>query len=70
MNKIKPARTLFNLSICTIRSAQANLYTGFAIRIGRHITVDCEIPEELDVTYLTDEAGNILTDEDGNRLID
>lgn len=70
LNKIKPARTLFNLSICTIRSTQANLYTGFAIRIGLHITVDCEIPEKLDVTYLPDEDGNILTDEDGNRLID
>lgn len=71
MNKIKPARTLFNLSICTIRTSSMHLYTGFAIRVGRHITVDCEIPAELNVTtYLTDENGDILIDEAGNYIID
>lgn len=50
--------------------AEHRLYTGFAVRIGRHVSVDCEIPAELDVTYLTDEEGNILTDEAGSRLID
>lgn len=57
-------------SICIQCSAEHYLYTGFAVRTGRHSTVSCEIPAELDVTYLTDEDGNILTDELGNRLID
>lgn len=47
-----------------------HLYVGFAIRTGRVITVSCEIPAALDVTYLTDEAGNLLADEAGNRMID
>lgn len=51
-------------------SAEHHLYTGFAVRVGRHITVNCEIPAELDVPYLTDESGNLLADENGARLID
>lgn len=47
-----------------------HLYVGFAVRMGRVIAVGCEIPAELDVTYLTDEAGNLLADEAGNRIID
>lgn len=50
--------------------AEHRLYTGFAVRIGRKVSVDCEIPAELDVMYLVDENGDILTDESGNRFID
>lgn len=57
-------------SICIQCSAEHRLYTGFSVRIGRHITVGCEIPAELDVTYLTDEDGYLLTDEIGARIID
>lgn len=51
-------------------SAEQRLYTGFAVRVGRKFSVDCEIPAEMDVMYLVDENGDILTDEAGNRLID
>lgn len=51
-------------------SDEHRLYTGFAVRMGRHTTVSCEIPADLDVTYVTDEAGDLLADEAGNRIID
>lgn len=57
-------------SITINLSAEHRLYTGFAVRIGRHVTVDCEIPTALDVIYMTDENGDILADENGNRIID
>lgn len=49
---------------------QHHLYTGFAVRTGRHITVECAIPASLDVTYVVDEDGNLLSDENGARIID
>lgn len=52
------------------RPQKSNIYVGFAERIGRKVTVGCEIPKSLDVTYLTDESGNLLADENGARIID
>lgn len=46
------------------------LYTGFAVRMGRRVTVGCAVPAELDVTYMTDENGDILADEAGKRIIE
>lgn len=57
-------------SVTVLRRNEHHLYAGFAVRVGRVIAVGCEIPAELDVTYLTDEAGNLLADEAGNRIID
>ena len=54
----------------SINPGRITIYVGFAIRMGRVIAVECEIPAELDVTYLTDEASNLLADEAGNRIID
>lgn len=51
-------------------SLNHRLYTGFAVRLGKRLSVGCEIPAELDVTYLVDETGNLLADEAGNRIID
>lgn len=56
-------------SITITAKGEHYLYTGFSVRIGRHSTVECEVPEIL-VDYLTDENGDILTDEIGNYIID
>lgn len=69
LNKIKPARTMFNLSIRMEKAEINNLYVGCTMREGKHITIGCEIPPELDVIYLTDENGDLLTDENGARII-
>ena len=45
------------------------IYTGFAVWLGQRISVGCEIPPELDVTYLTDEHGNMLVTETGANII-
>lgn len=52
------------------KNGEIKIYTGFAVRVGRIVSVGCEIPAALDVTYITDEAGNLLADETGNRIID
>ena len=57
-------------SISVQMSSEHRLYTGFAVRVGRIVSVGCEIPAALDVTYLTDETGSLLADEAGNRIID
>lgn len=67
---VKPAHLTAGLLIRFQREAEHCLYTGFAVRTGRHVSVECEIPAELDVAYLTDENGDILTDGAGNRIID
>ena len=68
VDQIKPAH--LPLRIRARQSARMQLYTGFAVRVGRTVSVGCEIPPLLDVTYLTDETGNLLADEAGNRIID
>lgn len=57
-------------SVTVLQRHEHHLYTGFAVRVGRIVSVGCEIPAALDVTYMTDEAGNLLADENGNRIID
>lgn len=57
-------------SVTVLQRHEHHLYTGFAVRVGRIVSVECEIPAALDVTYMTDEAGNLLADETGNRIID
>lgn len=57
-------------SVTVLQRHEHHLYTGFAVRVGRIVSVGCEIPAALDVTYMTDEAGNLLSDETGNRIID
>lgn len=57
-------------SITITAQREQILYTGISVRIGRRTSVNCEIPAELDVTYMTDETGNLLADEAGNRIID
>lgn len=57
-------------SVTVLQRHEHHLYTGFAVRVGRIVSVGCEIPAALDVTYMTDEAGNLLSDEAGNRIID
>lgn len=54
----------------TGEQSKHNLYVGFAVSLGLRMSVTCEIPEDLDVTYLVDENGDTLLDEDDNRLID
>lgn len=67
---IIPAHLAWSYTITLRAETIHRLYTGFAVRTGRHISVSCEIPAELDVTYMTDETGNLLADEAGNRIID
>lgn len=69
VREIVPAHLAFYFTFA-LQNKKCSLYIGFAVRIGRHLTVGCEIPAELDVTYLTDEDGYILTDENGARIID
>lgn len=57
-------------SVTVLQRHEHHLYTGFAVRVGRIVSVGCEIPAALDVTYMTDEVGNLLADENGNRIID
>ena len=57
-------------SVTVLQRHEHHLYTGFAVRVGRNVSVRCEIPAALDVTYMTDETGNLLADETGNRIID
>lgn len=57
-------------SVTVLQRHEHHLYTGFAVRVGRIVSVGCEIPAALDVTYMTDETGNLLADENGNRIID
>lgn len=57
-------------SVTVLQRHEHHLYTGFAVRVGRIVSLGCEIPAALDVTYMTDEAGNLLADETGNRIID
>lgn len=70
VNEIKPAHLGMALLVVLMLRREHRLYTGFAVRLGRIVSVGCEIPAELDVTYLTDEAGSLLADEAGNRIID
>lgn len=57
-------------NVAVLQRHEHHLYTGFAVRVGRIVSVGCEIPAALDVTYMTDETGNLLADETGNRIID
>lgn len=57
-------------SVTVLQRHDHHLYTGFAVRVGRIVSLGCEIPAALDVTYMTDETGNLLADENGNRIID
>lgn len=57
-------------SVTVLQRHEHHLYTGFAVRVGRIVSLGCEIPAALDVTYMTDETGNLLADETGNRIID
>lgn len=57
-------------SVTVLQRHEHHLYTGFAVRVGRIVSLGCEIPAALDVTYMTDETGNLLADENGNRIID
>lgn len=57
-------------SVTVLQRHEHHLYTGFAVRVGRIVSVGCEIPAALDVTYMTDETGNLLADENGNRIIE
>lgn len=52
------------------RPKKCNIYVGFAVQIGKKVTVECEIPTSLDITSLTEESGNLLSDENGVRIID
>lgn len=70
VNEIKPAHLGMALLVLLMLRREHRLYTGFAVRLGRSLTVDCEIPPALDVTYFVDEDGALLADEAGNRIID
>ena len=70
VNEIKPAHLGMALLVLLMLRREHRLYTGFAVRLGRSLTVGCEIPAELDVTYFVDEDGALLADEAGNRIID
>ena len=66
---IIPVHLVWSCTIILRAETAHRLYTGISVRIGRRTSVNCEIPPELDVTYVTDEDGNLLTDEAGNRII-
>lgn len=51
------------------RNHSLKIRTGFVVRVRRKITIECEIPPELGVTYLTDETGNVLINELGDTLV-
>lgn len=70
INEIKPAHLGMALLVLLMLRREHRLYTGFAVRLGRSLTVGCEIPAALDVTYFVDEDGALLADEAGNRIID
>lgn len=57
-------------SVTVLQRHEHHLYTGFAVRVGRNVSVGCEIPAELNVDHLVDEDGNLLIDENGARFID
>jgi len=67
----KNVRSVFD-GVIYVRSRvmDHSIYTGFALRLGRKSKVECNIPEDLDVEYLLDENGTVLTDEADNRYID
>lgn len=65
-----PCNVVIDWSLAQHTEAAHQLYTGFAVRIGRHVDVTCEIPDTLDMTYLVDANRDILADELDNRLID
>lgn len=72
LNVLKAVKRLSSWldSVTVLQRHEHHLYTGFAVRVGRIVSVGCEIPAALDVTYMTDETGNLLADENGNRIID
>lgn len=70
LEQIKPAHLLAELVVALQLRTEHRLYMGFAQRVGRHITVGCAVPASLEVTYTTDENGNLLSDENGARIID
>ena len=70
LSRVVPCNVILDWSLSQKLHTEHHLYAGFAVRVGRVIAVGCEIPAALDVTYLTDEAGDLLADEAGNRIID
>lgn len=65
-----PAHLALDLKVQLRSDERFNLYSGAALHISRVITIQCEEPPDLEVTYFVDENGDILADEDGNRFID
>lgn len=70
LNTIMPAHLVWNIVIALYAQSCIRLYIGFAVRMGRRVTVGCAVPAELDVTYTADENGDILADEAGKRIIE
>lgn len=65
-----PCNVAVDWSLTRDARGEHRLYTGFAVRMGRRVTVGCAVPAELDVTYTADENGDILADEAGKRIIE
>lgn len=55
--------------IAIVSKPSQKIYVGFAVRKASRITIACNILPELEVKYLTDENGDLLTDENGSRII-
>lgn len=67
LNAVKRFSAQFD-GISVRHSVPMVLRAGFGLRVRRKITIECEIPEGMNVTYLTNEAGATLTNERGENL--
>lgn len=68
IRKCIPANILINPSIA-LKSIDANIYAGFALQRVCVTSLECNIPVMEPQTYLTDETGAILTNEEYSWLI-
>lgn len=58
------------LQITEHKTDEAKMYVGFAARRAQHYSVSCNTPVLVEKTYLTDENGIIMTDENGAWLVE
>lgn len=70
LEPMKPAHLLSDFRVIMRRNERQELYSGFGLYTYGRERIDCEIPSDLEVTYLVDENDAILLDENNARLID
>ena len=58
------------LQITEHKTDNAKMYVGFAARRGQRYSVSCNTPVLVEKTYLADELGTIMADENGAWLVE